>query len=188
MSVVNSKDPQLVVGRAAAKAFVDEAKSSPIAKLREEYAQFLGTLSGGARGEFNAFIQQEAPELAAQLKLGNGAAGASPGLKKAIESAFDAQGGALKFTAQDGRAPFYGAHLAPVDVELGGEKFKLFVSAEEGKFGAPTRPEDSNTAVLQRVSDGKMSTDLRFSVPERDKPAVARGPVADVPPDFYNKP
>jgi hypothetical protein len=162
MALVTGKNPSVVVGRAAAEAFVKQATSAPVGGIHQEYAAFLATLTGGAQKEFNGFVLEHAPDVAALLKLSDN--GVSPALHKALQSAFDGGGDKLRWApARSGDAPFYGAHFPPVDIELSGQKFRVFISAEEQKFGPPSRPEDSNVAVLQR-SDGALSSDLSFRV------------------------
>lgn len=160
MTLVTGKDANALVGRAAAKAFVEEAKGSPVDALHQEYAAFLGTLSGGAQKEFNGYVLKNSPDVAALLKLSQD--GVSPALHRALQTAFEDAGDKLRFAPSSG-APFYGAHFPPVDIELGGEKFRVFVSAEEQRFGPPSRPEDSTAAILQR-KDGSLSTDLAIRV------------------------
>jgi hypothetical protein len=108
-------------------------------------------------------------------------------LVRALERALGQEhaAGLRWYKPEAGFDPFYGDHFDPLRATIGGQQYRVVVSHEEGLYGPPNNVEEGRVAVLQRMSDGLVSSDLNFVVPLDERTPRPQGRVQYLPPQWW---
>ncbi len=161
MAQINSAQANQIAGKAIARAFVDEAKNSPLGEIKAEYQAFLGTLSADAQKAFDGFINDNAPEISEYLGVDD----------KLERQAFRAKSDAIwqKYGARDGdRMKLFTDVFGP-EVVQGRESHQLNFNLSQGPNGEVVgelgvwKPKPNDSAFEVLLTETLASATLTFA-------------------------